>query len=76
MGIYQLEMTRVGGKLAVVLPEEAISRLNVVSGESLYLTETPDGYRLTAADADLAEQMAIGLEVMEEYRDALRDLAK
>ncbi len=71
-----LKITKLGGSLAVVLPPEVLGRLKVSEGDTLYLTETSDGYSLSAPDAELQEQLKIGREVMEKHRDVLRALAK
>jgi hypothetical protein len=43
----------------------------------LYVTELPDGgVRLTPYDPDFARVMAIADDLMVEYRDALKALAK
>ncbi len=70
------QIRRVGNSLGVVLPKEALSRLNVAEGDPLYLTEAPDGVRLTAADPEFARQMAVAEKGMKRYRNALRELAK
>jgi hypothetical protein len=40
------------------------------------LVEVPGGYVLTACDADLSEQVRLGLKFMKEYKGTLRALAK
>jgi putative addiction module antidote len=72
----QLKVRRVGNSLGVVLPKEALSRLNVEDGDQLYITEAPDGFRITAADPEFAKQMKVAEKGMKRYRNALRELAK
>lgn len=72
-----LKIRKIGNSLGIVLPKEALSRLKVEEGESLYLTESPDGgYRLTPFDEGFAHQMELAERIMREDRDALRELAK
>ena len=60
-----------------ILPKEAMARLRVKKGDTLYLTEAPDGgYRLTPYDPEFARQMTLAEEIMREDRDVLRALAK
>ena len=40
------------------------------------LTESPDGYRLTAYDPEFEKQMEIARDVMKRRRNVLRELAK
>ena len=66
----------VGNSLGVTLPREVVERLKIKSGDSVYLTESPDGYRLTPYNPDFSRQMEVAEQVMHRYRDALRQLAK
>lgn len=45
-------------------------------GDSVFLTETPEGYAITPYDPEFAEQMEIARRGMARYRNALRELAK
>jgi putative addiction module antidote len=71
-----LTVTAVGNSLGVVLPKEATNRLEVQKGDKLFLTKSPDGYRITAYDPDFEEQMTVARKVMKRRRNALRQLAK
>jgi putative addiction module antidote len=72
-----LKVTTVGSSAGVVLPKEALARLRVQKGDTLFLVEAPDGgYRLTAYDPDFERQMDLAEEIMREDRDVLRALAK
>ena len=71
-----LKVTQVGNSKAVVLPKEVVSRLKVEKGDVVYLTEAPDGYRLTPYDPGFAEQMEAVRQIMKRRRNALRELAK
>lgn len=71
-----LKLTRIGNSVGVVLPKEILARLKLEAGDAVYLTESPDGYRLTPYDAEFEEQMTLARQIMKERRDALRELAK
>lgn len=72
----KLKVTTVGNSAGVVLPKELLARLRVDKGDSLFVTETPDGIMLRAYDPNFAEQMAIAEEIMRDRRDLLRQLAQ
>ena len=72
----KLKVTTVGSSAGVVLPKEILARLRVEKGDSLFVTETPDGIELRGYDEEFAEQMEIAERVMREDRDVLRLLAK
>ena len=71
-----LKITKIGNSAGVVLPKDVLARLRVGPGDTLHLTEAPDGVRLTAGDPDFAAQMAVAERIMREDRDILRALAK
>ena len=72
----ELKVRKIGNSFGVVLPKEALARLNVEDGDQLYITDAPDGFRITAADPEFAKQMKIAEKGMKRYRNALRELAK
>ena len=74
--MLRLKVTKIGKSLGVVLPKEALARLKVDQGDSLFLTEAPDGYRITLYDEELGVQLAEAREIMRKRRNALRELAK
>jgi putative addiction module antidote len=71
-----LKITRVGNSAGLVLPKEALSKLRVEQGDTVYLTEAPDGFRLTAHDPSFEKQMTAARKIMKKRRAALRELAK
>jgi putative addiction module antidote len=74
---FELKLRKIGNSLGVVLPKEALAQLRVEEGQSLYLTEAPDGaFRVTAGDPEFSRQMAVCEDVIKRYRNTLRELAK
>jgi putative addiction module antidote len=71
-----LRLTRVGNSVGVVLPKEALARLKLDIGDTVYLTESPDGFRLTPYDPEFVAQFSAAEKVMKRRRAALRELAK
>jgi putative addiction module antidote len=71
-----LKVTKIGNSLGVILPKEALARLKVEQGGSLFLTELPDGYRVIAFDETIVEQVNEGRDFMREFRETFRALAK
>ena len=73
-----LKLTTIGNSMGVVFPKEALIKLGVENkGDPLYLTEAPDGsMKISPYNADVAHQITLGEEIMDEYRDTLRALAK
>ncbi len=71
-----LKLNRIGNSVGVILPKEVLAKLRVQEGDMLYLTEAPDGYRVTPHDPEFARQMEVAEQVMRKNRDVLRQLAK
>ncbi len=61
----------------MILPKDALAKLGVAKGDTLYLTEAPGGdMRISSYDEDVAEEVAAGEAFMDRYRDTFRALAK
>ncbi|HEU6436625.1 MAG: AbrB/MazE/SpoVT family DNA-binding domain-containing protein [Desulfovibrio sp.] len=72
-----VKVRKVGNSLGMVLPKEAVARMNVREGDTIYLTEAPDGgFRLTPVNEEFAEQIGLADDIMREDRNILRELAK
>jgi putative addiction module antidote len=74
--MFALKLTQVGNSVGVVLPKEALAQLKLDKGDTVFLTETPGGFILTPYDPAIEKQLKLGREIMHEYRDTLRALAK
>jgi putative addiction module antidote len=71
-----LKVTPIGNSVGILLPKEALARLKVTKGDVVYLTEAPDGYRLTPYDPAFEKQMLTARRIMKKRRAAVRELAK
>jgi putative addiction module antidote len=71
-----LKIIPIGNSSGVILPKETLARLNVQKGDTLYLTESPQGIRLVPYDEEFARQMEVAREIMRENRDVLQRLAE
>ena len=74
--MVRLKVRKVGNSLGVTLPAKAVEALRVREGDEIYITETPDGFRLTPFNPDFAETMEAAEAFIHRYRNALRELAK
>ena len=74
--MHVLKLTQIGNSVGVILPKDALSRLKLSKGESVFLTESKEGFILTPYDPALEEEISAGREFMREYRDTLHQLAK
>jgi len=74
--MLKLRVRKIGNSLGVILPAEAVAALRVDEGDEFFLTEGPDGLRMTPYSPDFERQMKIARKGMRRYRNALRELAK
>ena len=74
--MIKLKVTTVGSSAGIVLPKEVLTRLKVVKGDSVFLIESPDGFRITPYDPDFEEDMSLARQVMRKRRNLLRELAR
>jgi putative addiction module antidote len=74
--MYTLKIQKIGDALVVTLPEEVLEQLNLSEGDSLFLTETPEGMQLTTGNPEFEKAMKAYKIISEKYKNALRELAK
>ena len=72
-----LKIRKIGNSAGIVLPKDVLARLNVGEGDKLFLIEAPDGsIRLSRHDPEHEKVVETAREVMKEYRDTFKELAK
>ena len=74
--MVQMTVRKIGNSLGVILPAEATATLQVAEGDKLFLTQSPEGFRLTPYNPAFERQMKVAAKGMKKYRNALRELAK
>ena len=72
----KLKLTKIGNSVGVVFPKEVLARLHIDAGDVVFLTETPEGARITPYDPDFERQMQLAGKLMKKRRSVLRELAK
>jgi putative addiction module antidote len=74
--MIKLKITQIGNSLGVILPKEALAELNVEKGDELFLTKSPNGLQITAAEDTDAETLERGRAFMKRYRKTFKALAE
>jgi putative addiction module antidote len=72
----EIKLRKVGNSVAMIVPKQVRQKMGVKEGDAVYLTETPDGYRLSPYDPEFSRQMKLARKVQAKHRDALHELAK
>lgn len=75
--MLSFKVTTVGSSAGFILNKEAMAFLKIQKGDTVYLTEAPDGsYRLTPYNPEFERQMSLAETIMHEDREILHALAK
>jgi putative addiction module antidote len=74
--MYTLKLTQVGNSVGAIFPKELLARLQLEKGDALYLTDSPDGLRITRHNPEFESQMQAARDIMKRRRAVLRELAK
>jgi putative addiction module antidote len=71
-----VKITTIGNSVGIILPKEVLNRLHVAKGDTLYLTDSPEGVQLSPYNAAFAQKLDALEQVMRENRDVLKKLAE
>lgn len=74
--MHVLKLTQIGNSVGAIFPKELLAQMRLDTGDEFYVTQTPDGLRITAHNPEFEEQMHISREIMKDRRAVLRELAK
>ena len=74
--MHAIKLRKIGNSVGLVLPREILAKLKVREGETIYLTDTGDGFRITPYNEEFGVQMDAAEKIMNEDRDILRELSK
>ena len=74
--MLKVKVTAVGNSMGILLPKEALSKMNASKGDTLYLVEGPEGFTLTPYQQDFESQMDTAEKIMKRYKNTLHELAK
>ena len=62
--VLEIKLRKVGNSVGLVLPKEALARLNADEGDAVYLTDSTDGgFRLTANNPEFARKMKAAADI-------------
>jgi putative addiction module antidote len=71
-----VKITQIGNSVGIILPREVLNRLHVERGDTLYVTDSPEGVQLSPYNAAFAKKLEALEQVMRENRDVLKKLAE
>ena len=73
----KLEIKKIGNSTGLILPKELLARVGLEQGDEVMVTEGPERtLTMSPYVDDDAETMRIAREVMNEYKNTLKALAK
>ena len=62
--------------MGAIFLKELLAQMRLEKGDEFFVTDTPDGLRITTHNPEFEEQMRLSREIMKERRAVLRELAK
>ncbi len=74
--VHHLKLRKIGNSVGLVLPKEVLAHLKVAEGDTVTLTESQDGMRLTASNPEFAKAMAVFESLNRRYSTTLSGLVK
>jgi putative addiction module antidote len=74
--VTTVKITSIGNSAGIILSKELMEKLRVSKGDTLTVTETPDGLSLSPYDEKICRQMEVAEQVMRNNRNMLRKLAQ
>ena len=74
--MHALKLTQIGNSVGLILPKDMLARLKLEKGDTVFITETPDGVAVTPYDPGLEGQIEAGRAFMRDFRDTFHELAK
>jgi putative addiction module antidote len=74
--MHALKLTQIGNSVGVILPKEVLAAMKVEKGDTVFLTESPDGFLVTPYDLEIEQQLELGREFIRDYKETFRVLAK
>ena len=63
-----LKLRKVGNSLGVIFPQATLDALHVGEGDTLYLTSSADGVRLTPYSPEFEAKQTVAREIMKKPR--------
>lgn len=74
--MHALKLIQIGNSVGLILPKEVLARLKLEKGDTVFLTETPDGVAVRPYDQAFENQMEAARAIMKKRRAVLHELAK
>ena len=74
--MFNLKLTKIGNSLGLILPKEVLAHLKLSLGDEIFITQAPEGYRITPHNPVFEAQMKVARKIMKRRRAVLRELAK
>ncbi len=73
----KLEVKKIGNSTGFILPKELLARLKIAQGDTVFVSEGPErSFTVSPYDPRHERVMETAREVMKEYQDTFRALAK
>ncbi len=74
--MHKLKFIQIGNSVGAIFPKDLMAKHDFEKGDEFYVTDSPDGMRITKHNPEFERQMRAAREIMKRRRAVLRELAK
>jgi putative addiction module antidote len=71
-----LKLRKIGNSVGLILPQATLDALRVGEGDTIFLTASAEGFRVTPYNPEFETQMSVARKIMKKRKNALRELAR
>ena len=72
----KLEIKKIGNSTGLILPKELLARLGLEQGDEVFITQGPEGFKVSKGDITFEKGLEIARRAMKTYHNTLKELAK
>lgn len=72
----KLEVKKIGNSVGLILPRDLVAKLGLKVGDEFFVVPDSSGMRLTPYDPEFEESMRLVDQIMDDYKNTLKELAK
>ena len=72
----ETKIVSIGNSFGIILPKATLDHFNLEKGDSVRISEGPDGIVINPYDAEFAAKMEVSNDILRRYRNAFKKLAE
>ena len=73
---HETKIVTIGNSAGIILPKATLDHFNLQKGDSVRISEGPEGIVINPYDAEFAAKMEVSNDIIRRYRNAFKKLAE